>query len=65
MVTCKWYVSVERTECGDLAVGEVTHIPLRSGKVKKLEKPLPVCAAHQSRIDRMFATLRTSSHKAI
>ena len=64
MVTCKWYISPQVPECGDTSVGEVTHIPLRNGSVKKLKEPLPVCETHKAHADRLFAHLRAESKKA-
>jgi hypothetical protein len=56
---CKWYISALEPECGAPAVAVVTHIPLRSGAVKKLDIPLPVCQLHKSHTDTLFAALRT------
>lgn len=57
---CKWYISALEPECGEPAVSEVTHIPLRNGKVKKLDKPLPVCRAHKHHANHLFASLRAA-----
>lgn len=63
MDTCKWYVSVEREECGEPAVRTVLAIPSRLGSVKKLTQPLPVCSVHSAHIDQLFAQLRTAGKK--
>lgn len=58
--TCKWYVSVIQTECGEPAEGKpLTHLP--GGK--KLNKPLPVCTKHRAHVDRIFAAMRVEGRR--
>lgn len=59
METCKWYVSVEKEECGEPAVEKIKRLP--GGKI--LPAPLPVCHTHKSRCDRIFAQMRAEGRK--
>ena len=58
---CRWYVSAIKPECGKAVVDQLTAVPLRNGKVKKLDRPMSVCAEHKAEADRRFAALRTHS----
>lgn len=60
MDTCKWYVSVEKPECGEPAVATITQILLRSGAIKKLVRPMGVCSTHKAESDRRSAAMRAS-----
>lgn len=58
--TCKWYVSVDKTECGNPAVEIIRKIIVR-GHPRDLRVPVPVCHEHQSMHNNRFASARVAA----
>lgn len=54
--TCKFYVSIEETECGEAAVTLITTNLTRKDKAK-----VPLCDRHVRQYNDQMARLRTAS----
>ena len=52
--TCKWYISLDEPECGEVAVAKIT---IRS---KIGQATVPVCTEHKAYHDRSFAKIRAT-----